>query len=173
MIDLWRCSNCKQLWPQPDMAERCCVCEGCGKTKASREAGSRRCSECFTVHLLEIDRKQLEEATELTNYTGPVCIGDKYWESLEKMLDGLDPNEVPDFVHTCDINHYNLDVGTIIEELHEQAGLEDSQSLGGIAELAAAVDKFNETNADVVWWSLDHSTKVSTRINKAGIGGVS
>lgn len=162
LVQRWQCQACELIYSAQDIAEGCCVCRRCGKTKPRNEAGGSFCGVCFTIHHQEQDQKLLETARLVTDYKGPVCIGDKYWASLEQMLDGLNPDEVPEYVHTCDVNHYLLSVEDIVQNLHEEAGLEDHQDLEGVGDLAAAVDKFNSENKDVEWWSQDTSRKVAT-----------
>lgn len=152
--DCWQCGECKLFYSSKtdDSAARCCVCQRCGKSTYGGPCDARRsvCKECWQPHHAEVDAKRLETAIELPSYNGPVVIaGDRYFENMDAMIDELDEAELPEFVHTCHVRHYQVAPDNIYEMMPSAA--------------AAAIAAFNAANRGAgasTYWEPDYKHKV-------------
>lgn len=170
-VNAWACGECGLIYSEkhPYSSERCCTCQDCGaSTHEDKMARKTLCDKCWGPHYAKIDADRMDRAEEIIGYDGPVVYsGDKYFPSVEEMVDYHDDQDLPDFVHTCTIHNYSIDIDEVIQNMIENASVEDfdGSEFTGMAELRAAVDKFNEANKVVVYWEEDSKHKV--RIPKA------
>jgi hypothetical protein len=162
-LDAWRCGTCGMIYRSDiEIAERCCKCTDCGCEIDPKKTGARStlCDKCWRPHYAKLDANRLDRAEDIVGYDGPVIVGDQYYPSVQEYSDYCGDDELPEFVHTCDIEHYVLDADDILTNLHENAGLEDQQDLDGVKEFEAAVAAFNDANKDTVYWTEDSKHKV-------------
>jgi hypothetical protein len=165
-IEAFRCSECGQVWHERNAqsSEQCCVCVDCESTFSQKNGRSNRCDKCRTAHYAKLEADRLDKATEIADYNGPVVLGDEYWESLSAFLESRDEEYVPEFIHTCHVHAYALDANNIIQDMLENASVEDHDhhTLCGVKEFEAAVTAFNKANEKVVYWSQNSKHKVRT-----------
>ena len=137
------------------------------------------CRKCWGPHYQKIDDERLERADLIEDYDGPVCIGDKYYQSVEDCIDSyecLGADEPPEFAHTCTVHHYQLDAIDILQDLVENANAEqDVDRLSGVKEFEAAVADFNAANGgpgSTEYWHEDTKHKCRIRPIDAEAGKV-
>jgi hypothetical protein len=170
-LEAWRCSACGIIYAGTDqgIADMCCVCQRCGKLNDPKVEGgcSTLCSPCRTIVWSENDAEKLDRASEVPDYDGPVFDGADYHESMEAFIDHWEcdhdaGDSRPEFVHTCHITPYSLDAGDILQNMLENAEVEDADEhlLSGVKEFEAAVDAFNKANEKNVYWNCDNKHKV-------------
>jgi hypothetical protein len=83
-----------------------------------------------------------------------------FWENWENDAD--ESAEKPKYVWACQENHFAVaDVSDITERIADN-GYEDfdSETLDGLDELKAAIEKFNEANKDVVSYEPDYGIAI-------------
>lgn len=167
--DCWQCGECKMFYRGEDkgVAERCCVCKRCEKStfRGPQSARSYVCESCWHPYHAELAAKKLERAVELTDYDGPiVTAGDKYFRDMDALLDEMDDDELPEFVHTCHVHHYQVNPDNIYEMVLGDAPEDhDVDILEGVEAFNAAIAAFNAANSDkdaATWWEPDYKHKV-------------
>lgn len=163
-LDAWRCGECGLIYAgaSQDFADNCCKCQECGiSTNKPGEARRHLCLKCCGPHYAKKDAEKLERAEEIVGYDGPVVIdGDRYYSNVEELADERDGEDLPEFVFTCDRLHHTLDADDIIQQLDENAGLEEPVDFEGIAEFRTAVAAFNSANFHLEYWMPDEKHKV-------------
>lgn len=172
-LDAWRCEVCHTIYAErePYSSKSCCTCDDCGCVIDPKVHGSRShlCRTCWGPHYAKQDQQTLDQATELLNYEGPVCIGDKYWSSADECLGQLEGDrpdaDIPEFVHACHVTPYSLGAECILQDMLENSDVEDADEhlLSGVKEFVAAVDAFNEANKGNAYWNPDGKHKVRLR----------
>ena len=155
------CEKCRLVAATQERAGQCCQnykCSKCGK-----DTGSRSwliCDACRDAESAAKERDRFEKAEKLTKWDGWVCNGDDFYESIEDMLDVLD--EAPEYVWACKADHFvRAEVSDIIDRMDDDA-YEDwyPETLNGLEELKAALNKFNEANKDVCSYTPDYTKAV-------------
>jgi len=174
LVMAWMCGVCKRVYPERTAycSAKCCTCLVCGKVADLVDDSIRGhvatvCRKCWGPYYAKIDSDRLDRAELIEDYSGPVCIGDRYFPDPEEAVEYLaDSREGPDmglpeFVHTCKVIPYSLDAVEIVNNLLENAGVEDSdfQDLDGVKEFEKAVDAFNKANEQNVYWEEDSHHK--------------
>lgn len=170
--DAFRCGICGIIYTEsgPQNSRLCCSCGECGKILDPKIVGHRAwlCDPCQRTVSATRDRDRLDKATEIAGYDGPVVIGDKFYGSVDDLIAQRDDGELPEFVHTCHVESYSLDEETILQDLLENADVEDhdESNLDGVKEFAEAVAAFNKANEKNVYWHEDSNHKVRVCIPK-------
>ena len=156
---VWMCAECNRVWPNDQQyAEACCRCPDCGKVEKKVNG---RCWPCIKAYNAKRDAENLERAEEVVGYSGPVYVGDEYYSSLEEYTeDRFEGDEFPEFVNCCEILHYTIDAGEIVQNLLENAGVEEGPDLNGIPEFEAACAAFNKANESKEYWYVDEKRKI-------------
>lgn len=163
-IDAWRCEVCGLIWQEfvPVHATPCCTCRDCGVTIDPKVEGARKlfCDKCWGPHYAEEDADRMARAEEIVGYDGPVCVGDQYWPNVDEFSEW--DEAYAEFVHTCHIHGMTLDLDGALDDLIENANVEemDHHDFVGMAELHAAADKFNDANKGREYWVCDSKHKV-------------
>jgi len=169
---VWYCEKCRTVHSAAQLAEQCCQNYKC--TTCGADAGKHylRCESCRDKEDQEKERQRFEAAEKLTTWEGWIfCDGqgsnEGYFENIEEFMDWLsDEYEegIPEikYVWACKANHFvNADVGDITERMNDVAWEDwDPETLNGLPELKAALDKFNEANKDVCSYSPDYTKAV-------------
>jgi hypothetical protein len=174
----WYCEDCKTVHGNEALAEMCCTCNYCGKY-IKREKGRGRSSSHSACFHAEVNRRydeQLAKATEVgSEYSGWVYCErggprDGYAEDVDTMAewwadqiaDGeLELDKYPEFVLACKPEPPGrIDLSDLLDRICEE-GYEDQRDdievPDGLREL---LDKFNDMNAHLVSWMIDHTRKV-------------
>ena len=150
------CAKCKIPAPH-DLAEACCttsVCEVCGKDTGYRSM--KVCSGCR-------DKRAMERAEKLENWTGPVVFNDHYYDSLDDMMDCNEGEAPPEFVYVAETEHFpKIDIEDFLQNYCEDLFEEAEEHLEGVKDLADAFKMFNEANAHNTYWM--ESTKRAVRV---------
>ena len=138
------CSKCK-VPALHDLAETCCTmskCESCGKDTGYRTASF--CSECR-------DKRAMDKAEKLDDWTGPVVFNDHYYESLDDMLDCND--DLPEFVYVAETVPFpKISIKDFLQNYCEDLFEDAEEHLDGADELAEAFEAFNEANRGNTYW---------------------
>lgn len=166
------CAKCRHVAGSQHLAEQCCnnyLCSKCGK-----DVGSRMwlvCEPCRDAADLEKERERFEKSEKLTEWNGWVYLEgtgrEGFSESLSDFYDNWaddhdEGGELPKYVWACKANHFvRADVSDITERMCDDA-YEDFEpdTLNGLDELKAALDKFNEVNAAVCSYQPDYSKAI-------------
>lgn len=154
------CVKCRIVRATQEAAETCCnnyLCRHCGKDTGSRSWLA--CDDCRSAENIRMEKERFEKAEKVTQWDGPVYregfgYRDGFAADLEDLLDDVEPDEMPEYVWTCDTHPaVLLDYDSIIENATQEAHEDfDPATLGGEAELKAALDKFNEANSAELNW---------------------
>ena len=173
------CSKCRTVFTDKQAADGCHGERKCACGSLLERNYQSQCDDCRNK---EWQERQIK--TEFDRYTNArkvtaeeylaalkmlgveqmVFDGDKYHESLEEFIGGLDDEEekrLP-YIWAC------RDIGvrkatteditcSLLENMWEDA---DESDLNGMDELQAAIDKFNEANAGIHVWEPDYSTAI-------------
>ena len=169
-VNVWMCQACGRVYMEKTayISERCCICTECGKCTYVPGGNNFIKDWCKACESKANDRyyaNRMAKAIELTDYKGPVVHGDRYFGSVDEMIDDLEPDEIPEWVHTCDVIHPTLDADSIIQNLLENIDTEEPLELEGEDDFVKAVEAFNAANESVVYWEEDceHKVRVTTR----------
>lgn len=166
----WQCSNCKVIYGErePYSSERCCICHDC-KCVMPKDRKASFCNKCWGPHYAGVDADRLAKAELVENYDGPVCDGNRYWRTLDDYLDEMEEGEEKPFLHTCIVHHYQLDAESILQNMLENANVDEYEygevELHGQKELVDAIEAFNAANRGpdaTTYWDVDYRHKVST-----------
>ncbi len=169
---IFYCSKCRIVWPDKEKADRCCEptkCQYCGK-----ESGRQHylaCGPCDRANEIKRETARFEKAEKLVKWDSWVYLdgvgSDGFFESVSHFseiweCDHDENEEIPDYVWACKkIPFAAVDFDRIIERICEEAYEDfDSDSLKGVDELKAAVEKFNEANKDIVSYEPDYSKAI-------------
>lgn len=165
--DFWLCGNCKSAWGHKqakERAESCCLCSGC---KCPLSAYGYQCDACEAKNRAEYDRRVFEKAQKLTpaEYKRWVVTRDgTYYESVDALLDAVDPDKVPHYVFACVAQRFaEIDADSIFTGLDEDAYEDFDDSYEGEDEFRAACDAFNAANAHHVCQHEDQTRVVILR----------
>lgn len=152
------CSHCEIPAPH-DLAETCCTtskCESCGNDTGYRTVSL--CSECR-------DKRAMDKAEKLEEWSGPVVFNDYYYESLDDMMYRLDGDEMPEFVYVAETEPLpKIDIEDFLQNYCEDLYEDAEENLDGVKELAEAFKAFNEANAHNTYWL--ESRKRAVRVPK-------
>ncbi len=174
----WFCEKCRRVWSNEYDANHCCTCLYCGK-EIEREKGtgfSTSHHACFQAETNKRYAEQLAKATEVgPDYEGFVYCEhggprDGYAEDIESMAewwadqiaDGeLEREQYPEFVLTCKPEPpRQIDTLDLLDWICED-GYEDMRDGVEIPDgLEDLLKKFNDANAHLVSWMIDHTRKV-------------
>ena len=140
--------------------EKCCApykCKECGV-----ELGRYRlvCDGCSRKQQEERERQRFEKAEKVTEWTGWVfCDGlgynEGFFDSVSDLVEWCEDEgcEVPKYAWTCTPSYFaQLSIGWVLEQITEHGDAYegfDPQTLEGVPELGAAIDRFNELNKGV------------------------
>lgn len=160
---VWFCEKCRTVAPSKLIADRCCnnyQCSTCGK-----DTGSRSwlvCEPCRIAAEESKERERFEKAEKLTVWDGWVFHGDEFYESVEAMLELLDEMPHPEYVWAAkEIHFVQADLDDILDRMTDDAYEDfDPETLDGLDELNAALEKFNEVNAKVCSYAPDYAKAV-------------
>lgn len=169
----WGCGKCRRLVPDhiseagsgKEYAEACCrptVCEKHGEYQSY-------CDQCWKEkQAADMAWKEFSAKVE-PDYSGWVWTPHTsrhggFFESVAELVeyfDGMDLSR-PAVAFCCTEQPFALDLAGIIEDEAEQDGYCDDvvDMLRGEAELAKAIEVFNEANKKTISYNADHSRKV-------------
>ncbi len=164
------CQQCRLVHRDKPHADLCCaprLCE-CG---ASMDKYRTKCESCWDLEQRNHEAKRFASAAHLADWDGPVyragCGGNEgFHASLSDFWDWANDQDAtestPSYVWTCDKEPVvKLDVRHVLENATDGAYEDFSyDDLTGIDELKAAMDRFNETNKDVVSWVPNYTRAV-------------
>lgn len=169
---IYYCGKCRNVAASQHLAEQCCqnyLCSKCGK-----DVGSRSwlvCDSCRAASEVDKERERFEKAEKLTAWGGLVYLDgtgrDGFSESISDFWDNWESDhdesdEKPKYVWACKANHFvRADLSDITEPIDGAAYEDwDWQTLNGLDDLKAALDKFNEANAAVCSYLPDYSKAI-------------
>jgi hypothetical protein len=177
-VNAFVCGVCGLIYTEsePGVSARCCRCAECGATLDPKVLGHRSfaCKECSVKISIRRDEQRLQRAEEIVGYSGPVCIDDRFWSSVEEMVDDIESDDdaaLPDFVHTCHVRHYTLDADDIVENMLENTSLEEPPDLDGMQEFRQACAAFNKANESNTYWEEDSKHKVRVPVAPSRAAG--
>lgn len=165
------CGQCRIVHPSEAEANQCCAPYRCDKCGHETPRYHTRCDACRRIVEAEAERVRFEKAEKLTAWDGFIYRDgtgrDGYSQSLEDFYDYWecdhdDGDEFPQYVWACKANHFvNADVSDITERMADEAYEDwEPDTLDGLEELKAAIDKFNEANADVCSYQPDYTKAI-------------
>lgn len=165
-VAAWMCGECGRIWPESDSysSDYCCRCSDCG---GKIHYSQHLCDKCWGPHYARLTQGELDKATIVDDYDGPVNIGEKFWQTPEECRNNFGDNS-PEFAFCCHVESYSLDAETILQDLLENAGIDghDESNLDGVTDFARAVEAFNEANKSNVYWLADTSRKARIKAVK-------
>lgn len=166
------CEKCRQVAASQYLADRCCkeyLCSKCGNATGGRIW--LVCDACRAADESAKERERFEKAEKLTAWDGWVYLEgtgrEGYSESLSDFYDNWGDNhdeggEPPKYVWACQprkIVKAHLD--DILEPMMDDAYEDfDPETLNGLDELQAALDKFNAANKGAISYEIDYSKAV-------------
>lgn len=177
-VNAWYCESCKIVHGSEALADRCCTCHYCGKVVVQEKGHGRSSSHsaCFNLEVNRRYEEHLKKATEVgSDYSGFVYCehggpSDGYAEDVdamsewwhEQIADGdLERESYPEFVLACLPDPPDrLDLSDLLDRICE-GGYEDMRDDIKVPDgLEDLLKKFNELNAHLVSWKIDHTHKV-------------
>ncbi len=167
------CSECRIVHKTEQEAAACHgerLCD-CGKKMDWNERFCAKCSACRQKDFEEKERaKELERyrdarlITEAEYDGGMIYSGDRYYDSVEDLIEHCEAYEtpIPVYVWACkNVGLPLVDISDITDRLIEEGWEDmDESDLYGVDELNAAIDAFNEANRDVAVYQADYSTAI-------------
>lgn len=178
---VWACAQCKLVKKTEEDAKLCCepwTCNNCG---LHCDPYRTLCESCDQTRRGLIKARRMEAAVEVTDYDGWVFCEEidghnsGYWPSLDEFIDYAH-NEfegvgVPEFVYCCTPEAKEICIIDVVQTL--LCNIDDEMadnffdSLEGMAELEAAVEKWNLTNkARLTLYEADYKRKVRVNYKK-------
>lgn len=174
--EVWACGECGILYAhqygecdQKQKASDCCrqrYCQ-CGKKMPDYWLKCSECSHSAT------NSKRLEEATEVTDFDGPVYDPDRdeYHESVEMFLDwvsdrqhdGFDEDEIgiPEFLHPCNIRPFaRLDASDVIQHELDDHYEDATDAVEDLDGLQKALDEWVDKQT-LKSWNPDYRRKIN------------
>jgi hypothetical protein len=121
---------------------------------------------CWDGYLENQEASRFAKAEKVTEWDGPVFVGDTFYHSLHDAIDVCSDDEdgLPAYVWTASPHEVisGLDVASVVENRLDDAGWEDMSldDLRGVQELQAALDAFEKANAEVLSYFPDYSKVV-------------
>lgn len=121
---------------------------------------------CLDAREAEKNGERFAKATKVEAWDGGVWLGDRYFSSMEDLLDRLedDEEEWPEYVWAAcpSVVIGKIDVADVVENQICDRGWADMETsdLNGVAELQAALERFTEANASVVSYQTDYRTAI-------------
>lgn len=166
---VWGCGKCLHVARDEEAARQCCDwrCPTCG---VEVERYSHLCDSCRREEYARRDREMLEKAEKLDEWTGGVFWGERFYASLDEAVEDIDDrcedgeDFRPEFLYVaqrcppCKVELYR-----VLEDACSDMGGEDDEPesyLKGIPELEAAIERFNEANEDIEWYTEDSKRAV-------------
>ena len=159
--NVFYCGKCRTVSTGRNHAEQCCQNYLC--TKCGGETGGRAwlvCEPCRRAQDEAREAQRFEQAEKVTEWSGPVYVNDHYYRNLEEYFDyaneeGWDAR----YVWTCDEVHFvKACISDITGNMEGEAYEDwDPETLNGLEDLKAALDKFNEANVGQVSWTPNYN----------------
>lgn len=169
----WLCSSCRTLYGGTRDGERgleraaqCCVCRYCSLPVTDQRDNRWRHDACKEADYQKRRLAQRERAQKLETWGGWVYHGDRFFESLEDLVDHLDcwgtePEDWPAFVYVCkEVPFPGLRLHRAVESLCEDLFDDAYDHLVGLEKLWAAEKEFNAANAHLVSYEPDYTRAV-------------
>lgn len=161
--NVFYCGECRRVSATQLAAERCCQNHNC--LTCGQDTGSRSwmvCDTCRAIKATNVEAERFNKAEKLSKWGGWVYCAGLYAETIDELLDDLEPSEFPEYVWACSANHFvQADISDIEMQMLDGAYEDfEFESLSGIDELKTAILRFNEANKDVVSYNPDYSKAV-------------
>lgn len=162
------CEKCRNVSRTEAEAEQCCKdypCQSCGETTGDRLWTV--CQKCRREKRQRDEIDRFNKAEKLERWDGWVYDGANYHESIDDYIEDVLDNggDIHDYVWTCKpIYFVRAEIGDIIDRIGDDAYEDwDPDTLDGLVELEAALDKFNAANEKVCSYSPDFSKAALTK----------
>ena len=157
---IFACGICGQVYTKNDIgAEKCCqkgTCSDCGC-----ETDKYYITLCFPCR----EKREMDKAEKLEDWSGPVVYNDHYYESIDDMMDCHEEENLPEFVWVAETENIpKIDATDILERLCEDLYEDAYDNLEGVKEFEAAVEAFNKANEGNTYWI--ESNKRATKVPK-------
>lgn len=177
---VWACGNCKLVKKDEEDAKLCCepwTCKNCG---LHCDQYRTLCESCDQTRRGLIKARRMQAAVEVTDYDGWVFCeeidghNNGYWPSLDEFQDYMFDDfehSTPEFVYCCTPEAKEICiidvVQTLLCDIDDEMADNFFDSLEGMAELEAAVEKWNLTNkARLTLYEADYKRKVRVNYKK-------
>ncbi|MCR4293654.1 MAG: hypothetical protein NUV76_12345 [Candidatus Kuenenia sp.] len=161
---VYYCEECKIITKKKEDANNCCKrnnCKYCSKLVEEKYWLAHR--EC-------IEKDKMEKAEKLDTWDGWVFYEDKYYETIETLIEELEDNgdTIPQYVYICKESPFPaINIDHLIERIEENSYEEIIDSLVGLDELTEAINDFNENNKKLVSYLPDETKKVKIKFNRS------
>ena len=165
----WFCGKCRNLHLSTESAEQCCKNKICSCGVEITEQYYTSCKTCRAIQDNKREQEKFEKAAKVESWGGPVFLdgfgyNEGYFNDVSDFYDQVSDEEIIEndikYVWCCDeLPVCQLDVDAIIESACENNAYEgfDTDMLHGYKELKEAIDKFNEANKGVCYYSENRS----------------
>ena len=157
---VYYCSECKIVAKKKEDADSCCkrsICKYCGNLVEEK---------FWLAHQECIEKNKIEKAEKLDIWDGWVFYDDKYYTTLEELLEELEDMEesIPEYVYVCkEISFPGIKIDRLIEAIEEDSYEEVIESISGLDTLADAINDFNEDNKGLVSYLPDETKMVRVK----------
>lgn len=177
---VWACGKCKLVKKDEEDAKLCCepwTCKNCG---LHCDQYRTLCESCDQHRRGLIKARRMEAAVEVTDYDGWVFCeeidghNNGYWPSLgefqDYMFDDFEHSS-PEFVYCCTPETKEICITDVVQtmlcDIDDEMADNFFDSLEGMAELEAAVEKWNLTNKTrLTLYEADYKRKVRVNYRK-------
>lgn len=171
-IDCWRCSCCGRAYLDRDMAERCCVCSGCGMEGTHN--GLVECVDCQHRKIDERERRRWDKARKvrLRDYDGDgvyVSAMEQYLfdASVQDVYEAWDEyqgmecdDQIEDLrVFGVERHPVQINVDNIIQQLSDDAYEDWEMDGDALRDLERMCAEWNDRHADRAYWP-DYSVAI-------------
>lgn len=175
---VWACGKCKHVKKTEEEAKLCCEPWSCTKCGLRCDQYRTMCDGCQRIEAGIRRARRMEAAVEVTDYDGWVFCeeidgyNNGYWPSLEEFVDYVhDEFEdvgIPEFVYCCTPEAKEICIVDVVQtllcDIDDEMADNFFDSLEGMAELEAAVEKWNLANKTrLTLYEADYKRKV--RVN--------
>ena len=156
-VHVWYCLSCGVVSKEKEVAENCCKRSNC------RYCGEPVEEQHWLAHQACIEKNKIEKAEKLGTWDGWVVYEDKYYTSVDELIEELEDNKdsIPEYVFICKKKPFPaINIEHLIESIEENSYEGIIDSLVGLDALTEAVNAFNENNKDLVSYLPDKTKMV-------------
>lgn len=166
---VYYCEACNLVSRDKQFADECCVCRHCNKPYDRKKEFSGGHSACWREDRTNRQRKRLDEAELVENYTGPIYLIEGWgrdgfvFDDIDEVLaDNVEsPEDWPQFAFCCELVPFpKADYDDILQRCAENLYEDAYDDITLPQSLIVAIEEFNAANKHLHTYNPDYKHKV-------------
>jgi len=146
-VDCYKCSECKNIWANKKMADKCCTrkhCEDCNTVLPSKWYRTV-CEPCHEKRVFDRAEKLTPEQWDGWVQSDKIGCNEGYFESVDALIDHCEDEgvDVPEWVFCCTSERHQVDADYALEHMLVDAYEDARSALVDEDEFYAFIEQWN------------------------------